>query len=200
MTGSGEARFAVTMMSPCVSTTDGEHRSGMLGYGWTPDDPFVVSVRVSIARATFPVEADIFPGGLSCSQCHGQISWGGYACAAGEGYLICLNCGRSLDKLNVNTQDWNIGVSLFMSLMEGHDDAAHMPGEVQLYRAANGELTMVLSDVQAKHSIRILAPWSNLKVFLIRMADYRSSIKLPLENQYLDSGVDELERLANSVE
>lgn len=199
MTTSGDSKFPVTVTSPCMSVHEGITRSGMLGYGWTPADPFVVTCRIAISNNSISVDADMFPGGLSCGSCRGQIAWGGFACDAGDKRIICLPCGQQFRKLNVQIETWVIGLPLFVNLLDGEDDVAHMPGEVQMYRAANGELNMVLSNRDNKHSIRIVAPWSNMKTFLADLTAYRETLKEPVETQYLNSGVDSLEKLANDV-
>lgn len=195
-----DSGFAVAVMSPAtVPLSVGGSKTGMLAYGWKPDDPLVVTVRIAVAQDTIPVEADIHPEGLICLKCSRPISWGGYACRA-DNRIICLGCGQKLEKLGMTSQDWTVGLSLFFSMLAGQDDYKHMPGEVQLYRSHNGELTLVFSNKDTKEFIRVLAPYENMRAFLERVIRFRSTLSENLETEYVGTGVEALEKLANEVE
>lgn len=193
-------RFEVSQNSPVasVSLANGTSHTGLLAYGWAPDDPFVATVRISIALNTLPVDADSFPGGLSCANCRGNIQWGGFACNAGEGYIVCLRCGNDLDKLGMDTQDWVIGLSLFAGVLAGNDTSKDMPGEVQMYRAWNGELVIVLTNRDSQQHIRLVAPLANMKEFVKQLVKVRGKLN-QIEAEYLNQGVAELEKWANEV-
>jgi hypothetical protein len=190
--------FEVSQTSP-VCSVGGIAHTGLLGYGWTAEDPFAVTLRITLAMNSFPVEADEFPGGLTCCECRREISWGGFACNTGEGYICCLGCGRTSDKLGLEQQDWIVGLQLFVNAMESRDSSKLMPGEVQVYRAANGEVTIVLSNRDTKQSIRLVAPYANLVTFLKNIVKVRDTKGRDLEGVYLHQGVSELEKWANEV-
>lgn len=198
MTISAE-EYDVVQMSPVTSHDAGRLRTGTLGYGWTQSDPLAVTLRVTLALNTFEVNADAYPVGLTC-PCGRVISWGAFACQVPGDKVCCMLCGHRQGRLALNTEDWKVGLSLLLTLVSGQDSADLMPGEVQLYRAANGEVVIVLSNRDANHSVQVRVPYENLAFFLKRLKQARGAIQGDLERQYLDSGVGEIEKWLDGVE
>lgn len=198
MTLSGE-QYDVVQMSPVTSHDAGKLRTGTLGYGWTRSDPLAITVRITLALNTFEVNADVYPAGLTC-PCGRVISWGTFACATKDDRILCMMCAHQQGQLGLNTEDWKMGLSLLLSLVSGHDNAEVMPGEVQLYRASNGEVVIVLSNRDANHSVVVRVPYPNLEFFLKKLKQARSAIQGDVERQYLDSGVGEIEKWLDEVE
>lgn len=193
------AEYDLVQLSPVASHTAGRQCTGTLGYGWMSEDPLAVTLRITLALNTFDVHSDVWPLGITCSGCPRKIAWGAFACQPEGGPLLCLACAHKMGQLGLVTKDWKIGLSLFHNLVSGEDTVDYMPGEIQMYRTANGEVAIVFSNRDTKESARITAPYANLEFFLKRLSHTRQSLG-EVEKDYLNSSVAEIERFLDQVE
>lgn len=185
----------VVKTSPSLSTMpDGSVHSSMVTYSWVPSDPLFLTVRFTVAINSVPVTVDEFPQGLRCANCDRSIPWGQQAITVGE-FLCCIGCSHSGGAIQLEEDDWQIGLQLFLEAIEDRADRDEPRGDVRIYRPTRRELMIVVS--QAGHHMKTSVPLVHLLQFLKDVNIARKLLDPLLDAEWIDNGLIALEAHAN---
>jgi hypothetical protein len=206
--GTDETEQYCYFSSPGVVTSaDTKTYHAEVAYGWGAAQPLIMDFAISINLDSVPLDDRNYPQGHICDQCLLPMPYGTVAInvptinGLGE-TLICIACARDAEWARWYTQPWEIDLSMIRTLLKMKilDDAIG-EGNIKAWRGINDTLMFKLTgedaDGGSTYCFLNLAA-DRLESFLAEVDRYMGSSDMAaIESAFLDSALDELERLAN---
>lgn len=181
-------------------------------YGWDVREPLILEMAFSVNMNSVPLDDRNYPEGYVCDKCLMHMPYGTVAIAVPTGehtddvQLWCIACTRDQEWTEWNTQTWQISLQNVRYALAGAVDSltgvAYGEGDVIITRPTEDSLTFKLTGMGETGNrgeyAYVNVPVDRLAGFVAALDEYLGAHDLAaVEAAFLDSNLDELERLAN---
>lgn len=176
-----------------------------VAYGWSADEPMVLEMSISINMDSLPLDDTRYPEGHICDKCLIQMPNGTIAVSVLVGTLAdgsqltalwCIACARSTDA-PMQTETWDLSLQHVRDALLDSPDYHPGSGDVSIQLSVGGTILVKLTGQNNDYAFLSL-PLNRITAFIDAIDLYMAEDDMEaIENAYMDSSLEALERLAN---
>lgn len=189
-----------------ISVYRGPTQEAQMAFMWSPSDPMVARIRMSMPAPTTDITPDLFPNGIPCGKCGESIKDGAQAHTVSVNHkddsVFCRQCAIDHgDDPDYYLTDWEVGYAV---LREGYTtrlgESKPEPGVLFGVRRVNRDkLIMEFRDYDGGVAQAITPAWPLETLFRAIDSTFEKMKRSyeDLENAHLDVVMKTLENMAN---